>query len=402
MSPINHYCQNCLARNPLGQEFCARCGTRLMIVVEPVSARFDPIEPAGPNEEHLLERISALENALLRVSERLGRALELILQQAQNSHFDRALMKALVSLLSEDGLLDADRLQSSWLKHSQKDAEDQLESERRDEIRNRIISSYHGEDRAAFEKCVNEAFVRIDENQGSAGFRSLQRAADMSPDNVALMFFLGEHFFRAEKTGAAQRYLSKAHELSPKDQRVSLLLGLTYADSGDSERAKELLNTAKQLGGSSFAAHYGLGRLFLAESKWRRALQEFKLALASKASPEAHYALGCLYYELSRDVLATRHLKKALELDEKYEEALYVLGLIAERAGDVERARSYFRQASKPSPALKRRTVKNARQESTRTLANSAQNLLTVNNRRLAQALRQDALNVCTSAFQGR
>jgi Flp pilus assembly protein TadD len=393
MSPINHY--------PLGQEFCARCGTRLMIVVAPSSARFDPTEPTGPNEEHLLERISALENALLRVSERLGRALDLILQQAQNSHFDRALMKALVDCLSEDGLIDSDRLQSSWIKHSQKDAEDQLESERRDEIRNRIVSSYHGDEREAFEKSVNDAFDRMDENESSGGFRLLQRAAEMSTDNVPLMFFLGEHFFRTEKTSAAQRYLSKAHELSPKDQRVSLLLGLTYAENGDSERAKELLNNAKQLGGSSFAAHYGLGRLFLAESKWRRALQEFKLALASKVSPEAHYALGCLYYQLSRDVLATRHLKKALELDENYEEALYVLGLIAERAGDVERARSYFRQASKPSPSAKRRTNRNAH-EPTRTSTNSAQNLLTVSKRRLAQALRQDALKVCSSAFQAR
>src|ERR1041385_9038923 len=264
MSPINHYCQNCLAANPLGQEFCSRCGTRLMIVVEPVSARFDAIEPAGPNEEHLLERISALENALLRVSERLGRGLDLVLQQAQNSHFDRSLIKALVNLLTEDGVVDIERLQSSWVKHSQKDAEDQLESERRHEVRNNILSRYHGEERAAFEKCVNEAFDRIDENQNAAGFRLLRRAAQLSTDNVPLTFFLGEHFFRTEKISAAQRYLSMAHELSPRDQRVSLLLGLTYADSGDSERAKELLSIAKELGGSSFAAHYGLGKLFVA------------------------------------------------------------------------------------------------------------------------------------------
>jgi len=371
-----------------------------MIVVEPVSARFDPIEPTGPNEEHLLERISALENALLRVSERLGRGLDLVLQQAQNSHFDRSLIKALVNVLSEDGIVDVDRLQSAWIKHSQKDAEEQLESERRDEIRNNILSRYHGDERAAFEKCVNEAFGRIHENQNSAGFRSLQRAAGMSPDNVPLMFFLGQHFFRTEKTSAAQRYLSMAHELSPRDQRVSLLLGLTYADSGDSERAKELLNTAKQLGGSSFAAHYGLGRLFVAESKWRRALQEFKLALASKASPEAHYALGCLYYQLSRDVLATRHLNKALELDEHYEEARYVLGLIAERAGDAVTARSYFRKASKQTASSKRRSTKN--DSAAHSTSNSAQKLLTVANRRLTQALRQDALNVCSAPSQSR
>src|ERR1051325_5192495 len=59
---ISHYCQKCLAANPLGQEFCARCGTRLMIVVEPSSARFEAGPASLSTDEHLLERISAAEN----------------------------------------------------------------------------------------------------------------------------------------------------------------------------------------------------------------------------------------------------------------------------------------------------------------------------------------------------
>ena len=64
MSQVLHYCQKCLAANPLGQEFCARCGTRLMIIVEPAAARYETAESASSNEDHLLERISALENRL--------------------------------------------------------------------------------------------------------------------------------------------------------------------------------------------------------------------------------------------------------------------------------------------------------------------------------------------------
>jgi hypothetical protein len=72
----SHYCQKCLAANPLGQEFCARCGTRLMIIVEPLGARYDAADAAGSSEEHLLERISALENRLERLSEKVERALD--------------------------------------------------------------------------------------------------------------------------------------------------------------------------------------------------------------------------------------------------------------------------------------------------------------------------------------
>ncbi|HEV7796726.1 MAG TPA: hypothetical protein VGO73_01120, partial [Pyrinomonadaceae bacterium] len=64
MSQVVHYCQKCLAANPLGQDFCTRCGTRLMIIVEPAAARYEVLESGSSNEEHLLERISALENRL--------------------------------------------------------------------------------------------------------------------------------------------------------------------------------------------------------------------------------------------------------------------------------------------------------------------------------------------------
>jgi tetratricopeptide (TPR) repeat protein len=227
----------------------------------------------------------------------------------------------------------------------------------------------------------------------------------MAPGNGPLLYFVGEHFFRTGKTHRAQNYLARAYEAAPGDKRISLLLGLTCADEGEAERAKDLLNSATRLGGSSFAAHYGLGRLFVAEEKWPKALQEFKLALASKASPEAHYALGCLYYQLCRDTLAARHLRKALALDEQYGEALYVLGLISERAGQKKLAEEYFEKAG--SGMLGTTTsAKGKRHNSAATVvaplfrpsAAKSRKLITGGDRRLAEALRQDALSECNSA----
>jgi tetratricopeptide (TPR) repeat protein len=404
MSQVNHYCQKCLAANPLGQEFCSRCGTRLMIVVEPSAARYEIAESGSSNEEHLLERISALESRLGRLTEKLERGLDLLLRQAQNAHFDRAMVKSLIGLLTDDGLVEGDRLERLWIDRCQKDAEEQLESERREELRLKILASYHGRDNTAFEQCVNEGFLFIDDQQLSRGIRSLQRAAQMARDNAPLLYFVGEHFFKTGKTRRAQDYLARAYELSPRDRRVSLLLGLTCADEGDSERAKELLSSAMRLGGSSFAAHYGLGRLFVAEEQWRKAVHEFKLALASKASPEAHYALGCLYYQLTRDALAARHLRKALEMDDDYGEASYVLGLINERAGRKNLAEEYFEKAA--GGAIVRKTTAAKRQNAGaaaaaplfRSSLGNSRKLITGGDRRLAEALRQDALSACSAA----
>ena len=372
-----------------------------MIVVEPAAARYESVESTALNEEHLLERISALENSLARLTEKLECGLDLLLSQAQNAHFDRALVKSLVGMLTEAGVVEGDRLERLWIERCQKDAEEQQESERREELRFRILANYHGPKRGAFEQCVNEGFLFIDDGQLSRGVRTLRRAAEMARDNAPLLSFVGEHFFRAGKTDLARDYLARAYEIAPGDNRISLLLGLSCADEGDSERAKELLSSATRRGGPSFAAHYGLGRLFAAEENWRKALHEFKLALASKVSPEAHYALGCLYFQLGRDPLASRHLRKALEMDGAYGEAFYVLGLISERAGQKKLATEYFEKAG--GGKLIRTTLSaKSKHESSRQdviaplfCVSSARShrLITGGDRRLAEALREDALS---------
>ena len=178
---------------------------------------------------------------------------------------------------------------------------------------------------------------------------------------------------------------------------------MTCADEGDTERAKELLNSATRRGASSFAAHYGLGRLFIAEENWQKALREFKRALASKPSPEAHYALGCLYYQLTRDSLAVRHLRKATEMDSEYGEAFYVLGLIYQRTGHEKLADESLAKAQRTDPQ-KAKTVK-AKSARTATAPvlfcqepTSNLHLMSGGDQRLARLLRQDALNVFVAA----
>ena len=110
---ISHYCQNCRAGNPLGQEFCVRCGTRLMLVVRPPSMRLE-CSDTTPNEEHLLERITILENTLARLAERLEQGLKLLLRQSETAYTNRALVKSLIEILNECGVVDNHRLESMW------------------------------------------------------------------------------------------------------------------------------------------------------------------------------------------------------------------------------------------------------------------------------------------------
>lgn len=407
MAPsISHYCQKCLAANPLGQEFCARCGTRLMIVVEPTSARYEVSGASLSTDEHLLERISAAETRVARLAERLERSLDLLLRYAQNAYFDRSLVRALVNLLTEDGVVQTERLEQLWSERCQRDAVEQEENVHRDELRLRILSRPDGSEKKAaapekkaFEKLVNEGFLLIQDRQVTEGITKLQRAAEMDgSENAALNLFIGEHFFRKGKSKLARGYLAKAHAALPNDLRISLLLGLACADDGEVELAKDLLSNANAQGGSSFAGHYGLGWLFVAEKNWRRALGEFKRALTVRPSPEAHYVLGCLYYELHRDALAVRHLRKATKMDSGYAEAYYVLAQVYDRMGRQELAQQALQKAygpAAPDVADDDLTTPATRVRKTAPLFHprkSGPPRLLAGDKRILEALREDAL----------
>jgi len=110
---ISHFCQKCRAANPLGQEFCLRCGTRLMLVVQPPSVRVD-VPSTTPHEEHLLERMTMLENTLARLAERLEQALKLLLRHSETAYSNHALVKSLIEMLNECGVVDNSKLETMW------------------------------------------------------------------------------------------------------------------------------------------------------------------------------------------------------------------------------------------------------------------------------------------------
>lgn len=381
-----------------------------MIIVEPSASRFEAGSTALSTDEHLLERISAAENRVARLGERLERSLDLLLRYAQNAYFDRSLVRALVNLLSEDGVVQTERLEKLWSERCQRDADEQEENVHRDELRLKILARADTPavssnapvsqvapkdkqaetlDKKAFEELVNEGFILIEDQQVTQGITKLQRAAELAHENAALNLFIGEHFFRKGKSKLARTYLGKAHAALPNDVRISLLLGLTCADDGEVELAKVLLSSANAQGGSSFAGHYGLGWLFVAEKNWRRALGEFKRALTVRPSPEAHYVLGCLYYELNRDTLAVRHLRKATKMDAAYTEAFYLLAQAYERCGQKELAQQALEKAGIAS--LDDSPVRNRRNAPLFQVSKSRR-LISGVDRRLAQALREDAL----------
>jgi|SRR5215213_5640782 len=344
------FCQRCKTGNDLGQDLCARCGTRLMLMVETSSARFEDRSSAGGMEEHLLERVTAIENNISRLIDKLEQMAELMLKGSRSAYFDHVLLETLLTVLTESRVIDRRKLEAAWRERSNSDEGLEGPKRRRRELCEKIVGEYEGDGREEFARLVNEGVEEHAKGREAKGLRVLERAAGLSGGNLPLDIFLGEHLFRAGRSARARTYLSRAYEADSENATLRLLLGLACADAGDAGRAREVLRDALKSLGPTFAAHCALGLLSAAESDWKAALSEFKLALAAHEYPEAHYLVGLAQFNAGRFASARASLKKAVKLDGAYGAALYLLGLAHAKLGEPERAARAFGAAADAEP----------------------------------------------------
>jgi tetratricopeptide (TPR) repeat protein len=343
------FCQRCKMANPVGAEQCEGCGTRLLLLVRPRGSL--ALEASEYSlEEHLLERISALEAAIARANDRFEQLLELAQQQATGSFYDHMMLEALTEILSEIRAVDRDELEQRWKARVAQHYEETIERERLDERGARILANHRGERRKDFAELVEEGLTLLGEGCARRGLRTLEGALALDERNAELSFTIGEYYFHLGKTVEATAYLHRALSEEGDHFAARLLLGLLVDDEGKPESAKQHLQHALALDKNSFAAHYGLGRILAREGRLGEALAHLKRALALKPTPEMHYLVGRAYWEQGRADQALKHLQKAVRLDPRFDAALYNLGLIYWQSNRTREAREHFRAAYEINP----------------------------------------------------
>lgn len=344
------YCQRCKSANPLSADFCMTCGTRLHIITQPRGQVFDYSD--APFEEHLLERISALELAVQRANDRFEQLLDLAHQQATGSFYNHMMLEAMADVLSEHGLLDQDELEQRWKIRIARHHEKSIERDRLDERCENIIGGYRGNDLDKFADLIDQGVILLGEGQVRRGVRLLETALAMDENNPELNFLLGEYYFHLGKPAEAYAYLRQALHLMPEHFGAHLLLGLLAGGEGETETAKEHLQVALVQDKNSFAAHYGLGRLLARERKYNEALSHLKRALSLQPAPEMHYLVGRIYWDQGRAEQALKHLQKAVRLDPRFDAALYDLGFLYWQSNRPHEAQEHFRAAYEVNPRI--------------------------------------------------
>lgn len=345
MNTIPQYCQKCREKNDLGEPTCRRCGTRLMLVVFPQSLKYDTNYVPTYYEDHLLERVTALELRLSQITERLAATLDLMLRQTKSAHSDHVLLETLIESLNSLGAVEKDKLTKNWERRLLEEEIRDTAKTRLEKLINKILKAHKDVNAELFEHLFREGIKLLSENQEKQGLMTLERALILSPKNTPLLFFVAQNLFEADKFEQAKIYLEKARIISQRDHKIALLLAVIYADTGRIDDAKQLVKSNSRKKDSNFCFFYLRGMFAAYEENWGESLKAFKEILDIRNQPETQYLIACVYYQLGRNKMSLRHLRKAVKEDSGFADAWFMLNAVYEILNEKDKAREAIEAA---------------------------------------------------------
>ena len=339
------HCQNCTTRNSLEREFCWKCGSKLLVTSGTI-----PLDSAIPfMEEHVLERISALEYSMNMLTKRVDTLMETIERVAASNFIDHTMIETLTDSLETAGI-DLTNLEAEWRKRIDSRI---LETEEVDRLGNRmqrIMDSYRGSDRKQFGLWIEKSYDLLVADRSNESLHFLKAAFEHDPVNHELGLLVAEVYFQEKEYAKARECLAQILKAHPNYFEATFLLGLIQQRKGHLQEAQATLEMAVGLKKDSSAAHASLGSLLAAIGKKQQAITHLNTALKLKPSAPVHFLIGAVYYGAGQHKRAIQHLKQATKLDPQFGEAHYQLGLLCLEMNWLRKAQECFKTAQALNP----------------------------------------------------
>jgi tetratricopeptide (TPR) repeat protein len=325
-------CQSCSAYNEDDREFCFRCQNKLLVLSGVNSFEEDEVEEYEEEgdlslDEHLLERVSALEEIVKRTAETLRSVVDAVQKHERAIFINQTGLLSAKELLEKKNVISSDELVELW---ESKMGEQMLALEKKQryiERKDRIASLFRGERRERFLQLLTEAESAIDAFEPDRGIKALEEAFKLDRDNYELSFFLGEMFFNDGNLDRAKHYLERTLDVQPDHFDAAVFYGVLLHERQDLKGAERWLRRAIQISQESFLPYFSLGAIYARKGKLLRAQKFLEKAIQIEQLPQAHFLLGTIFYDKGQLERAIRSFQSALKLDPEYEEAIYHLGL---------------------------------------------------------------------------
>src|SRR5438552_724791 len=326
-------CQTCSAYNDDDREFCSRCQNKLLVLSGVNSFEEDDSEDYEEEDdvsldEHLLERVSALEEIIKRSAETIRTLVDAVGKHERANFINQTGLLSVKELLEKKNLVSADELVELW---ESKMGEQMLALEKKqrfNERRDRMVSLFRkGDKRERFLQHVGEAAAAFDAFDPERGMKALEEGFKLDRENYELSFFLGEMFFNDGNIDRAKHYLERTLEVQPDHFDAAVFYGVLLHERQDLKGAERWLRRAIQISQDSFLPYFSLGAIYARKGKLLRAQKFLEKAVQIEPIPQAYFLLGTIFYDKGQLERAIKNFQSAIKLDPEYEEAIYHLGL---------------------------------------------------------------------------
>jgi len=345
-------CQVCGLRGDEERELCARCGNKLLVISGP-SRGMDEAEPPGEGiglDEHMLERISVLEEIVKRSAETIRMLLEALSRQEKNGFVVQTGLLALKDLLERKSMLSEEELLDLWESRVDVHMAAMEKRERFLERKERILAGFTGERRERFAQLLNDAEFAFYALDPAKGISVLEEASRLDRGNAELAFFLGETYFNEGEAERARATLRHVLVREPHHFEALVYVGVLENEMGHAEKATELLKRAISIRPDAFLPYFALGALYASAGQMAKAEFHLKKAVSIEETAQAHSLLGTIAYQRGKLAEAIDHLQSAVRLDSDDEESLYQLGLCYLDRGWTQKAAEKFQAALELNP----------------------------------------------------
>jgi tetratricopeptide (TPR) repeat protein len=350
------FCQSCGAANPSEQEICHRCGSKLLVVsgvTEPTETAEEFFVQAQEDlEEHLLERISALEDGVRRLSQALASTAQHLSQLEHNLTVAHAGIQSLGGLLETQGIVTRAEVVDGWESVADRELLSRDLSRRFKARAERILSqaSHSGYASGEFrDKLRALEFALVGPDTGVVR-ELLTDLAAIAPDSDELWSFIGEAAFQSGELETARIAFRKVLELRGPQFEALVYLGAVASDLEQWGEAEDALTRAREMAPEAFLPHFTLGALKVVCGEHRDAVNHLEQSLEIEEAPQSWYLLGLSRLELGQSGRAVDALRHAVELAPEFEDALYHLGIAYLRRGWTNKALDAFQRVLRLDP----------------------------------------------------
>lgn len=352
------YCQLCGTQNPDEQEYCSRCHQKLLVLsglaavtaAEPVDAEGEGDDESFSFDEHLLERISILEEAVKRTAETVRHLLAAFRKQERSILVNQTGLATLREMLEGRELIGREEWSELW--QSKVDYQ-MLVLEKRERflmLKDRMSALYRGDKRKLFNRLLEDAEYALFAFDIDGALKALESAHRLDRENYELNYFLGETYFNEGQIDLAMAFFGRVLEVEPDHYEGLVYSGVIEHEHGNSQVAIELLQRAVALYPDSFLPQFSLGAVYASQGNLAKAVVFLERAAEIDPVPQALFLLGSSLYEMGRVSSAIDSLQQVVRHDPAYEEAYHLLGLAYLDRHWNRKALEAFRQAQRLNP----------------------------------------------------